>query len=138
MHPADAVYEIDHGGQKVRDRRSPLKRVLDRTEINNLQSIVACPYGCEPKDQDRLGYCRHLIGFCENLKLKDGEVKSLPKKPIVVELLKEKPDKDGRRSLASERDVLKIGDFVLRIVSTLRVYRKPDGEAVKTAADIDW
>lgn len=138
MHPADAVYQIDHGGHRIHDRRSPLKKILDRTELNNLQSVTACPYGCKPRDQDRLGYCRHLIGFCEHPKLKDGVVKALPKKPIIVELLNVKPDRDGRRSMSDQREPLQIGDFVLRIVSTLRVYRKPADEEAGAPDAEDW
>ena len=131
MHPSDAVYHgVNVAGQKRKDRRSPLKKAIDKTEQSALQSIEACPYGCKMADQNDLGYCDHLYGFVEHETLKDGEVKKLPQgDPIVVEVLEPKNDEFGRRRVLGHkqkggRDTLKIGDHLMRIASSLRVYRK--------------
>lgn len=126
VHPSDAVYAsgISVDGKPRRDRRSALKKVLDRTD--DPQNIVACPYGCRGVDQDRRGYCQHLIGFCNHLTLPDGEVKRLPAEPVVVELVASAVDEHGRRPMTGEKDVLKKGDYLVRVTHSLRVYRFVD------------
>lgn len=126
MHPADAVY---HDGSR-KDRRSPLKRVLDKMDQSDLQNVIACPYGCKAGDQDRMGYCRHLIGFVNSETLKDGEVKN-PPEGAVVELVAKEPDEHNRRPIVG-RGKLQKGDHLLRITSSLRVYRQVDENDVTT------
>lgn len=126
MHPADAVY---HDGSR-KDSRSSLKRVLDKMDQSDLQNVIACPYGCKAGDQDRMGYCRHLVGFVNSDTLKDGEVKN-PPEGAVVELVAKKPDEHGRRPIKG-RGELRKGDYVLRITSSLRVYRKLDSDGATT------
>lgn len=138
MHPADAVYTgVTFDGRKRKDTRSPLKKVLDRTDPAEYRNVVGiCPWGCGSAQQDRLGYCKHLLGFCEHQTLADGEVKKLPYgEPVVVEVLSEEPD-DSDRRVVEGRDTLKVGDFVFRIASTLRVYRNGDlsADAKKSAS----
>lgn len=122
--PADAVYHVS--GRK--DTRSALKKLIDRTEIVDMQSVVACPYGCLAADQDRLGYCKHLIGFVDDHKLPEGEVKKLPPEGVEIELVSSEHDEHGRR-VYSGKGKLKKGDYLLRITTTCRVYRaEPESE----------
>lgn len=122
MHPADAVYH----DKSRRDRRSALKKVLDRTD--DLQNVIACPYGCKGVDQDRFGYCRHLVGFVDDHKLSEGEVKKVNQEDgITIETVAAEPDEHGRR-VVNGRGKLRIGDYLVRITTSLRVYRNVDLE----------
>lgn len=122
MHPANAVYYE----KSRKDRRSPLKKVLDTVDAADLQNVIACPYGCTGADQDRFGYCSHLIGFVENHLLPEGEI--MPKQVklcegVVVDLVAKEPDEHNRRPVVGKGE-LKVGDHLMRIVSSMRVYRR--------------
>lgn len=146
LHPADAAYQTtDAFGNAKRDRRSALKKILDRVDQGELQNVVICPYGCGPREQDRFGYCPHLIGFVDGHKFKEGAVTKIPLdedgNPPVVDLVAKKIDEHRRRPVVGHGP-LKVGDHLVRITTSLRVYRKtpepvePD-EAADEADDFD-
>lgn len=133
MHPADAVYTVD---KTRKDKRSALRKVLERTEPSELKYVSGvCPFGCGAAEQDRLGWCCHLIGFVDDHKLPEGEIKNKRlTEGMVVELLAKDPDEHGRRGIIGGkegRDVLKVGDYLVRNQTTLRVYRETDEPAEK-------
>lgn len=130
LHPSDAVYTQSYDGKRRKDKRSPLKKALDRMDPTEHYLIEACPYGCKAADQDAHGLCKHVIGFCLHASLPDGPVTKLPPDPVSVETVAKEPDKTFNRRPVKGRDVLRVGDHLVRIVNTLRVYRKePDPPA---------
>jgi hypothetical protein len=123
IHPADAVYVVD---QSRKDRRSALKKALDRAELADLQHIIACPFGCQAADQNRFGYCCHLIGFIDGHTFKEGPVKDKRvTEGVKVQTVAKQDDEHGRRVIRPKEEwvPLEVGDHLVRITTSLRVYR---------------
>lgn len=85
-------------------------------------AINVCPFGCTDADLDVHGYCKHLIGFC-NTRLPEGRVEKTNGEQI--EVLVPAPKGDIREKVVGpERDALRVGDILVRITQTCRVYRQ--------------
>ena len=117
----------------TRDTRSRLAKMIESD--TDPREVLACPYGCGADDQDALGYCRHLIGFT-NAQLPEGEVTAATKlgDDAVIEMLGEPDEILQRRSV--QRNVkgrIQVGDHLVRITCSSRVYRKEPVKAKETS-----
>ncbi len=120
---------------RERNKRNPLseyeKRLAEADDQANL--VFACPYGCAAGQVDDHGLCDHMIGFT-NARLLDGEVKN-PPEGAVVEVLETDRDLLQRRKFSKRKDVLKPGDYLVRVNGTTRrVYRQPEVKDEKAAS----
>lgn len=106
-----------------RDPRSDFKRKRD--EADDPREVNACPFGCEHADLDELGYCKHLIGFT-NAPLPEGKIEKDPQPHMIEDILSDKPKGalQRRQVEAGRSQPLKVGDVLVRITSSSRVYRK--------------
>ncbi len=98
--------------------------------------INACPYGCNLKDLDDHGYCRHLIGFT----LPGDETRYEPmvradrRRRVKVEMVEDPSeglDEDGRPMLMPKYPLVKETDKLVRATVCARVYRDVDGRGEK-------
>ncbi len=112
-----------------RDPRSRLKRLIDQSNggVGIPGQVEACPFGCGQPEMNELGYCKHLVGFCNHTNLPDGTVRD--PQGAVIELLEENDARGGHgRIVGPRREPLKVGDYVLRITQSYRVYRDVDAK----------
>src|SRR5678810_651991 len=114
---------------RERNKRNPLseyeKRLSESDDQPNL--VFACPFGCAQGKVDDHGLCDHMIGFT-NAKMVDGPVEAAKIPPdATVEVLELDRDLLNRRKFSKRKDVLKLGDYLVRVNGTTRrVYRQPE------------
>jgi hypothetical protein len=124
-----AEMTIRDGAYKIHnkpDLRSDYLKALDKCDHVAKEIEGVCPYGCTSKETDDLGYCDHLIGFT-NANLPEGKVTKQPPADAVIELLSDTKTRDGiqRRIVTQGRAPIQIGDHLVKITCTRRVYRLP-------------
>lgn len=120
---------LKHSGRG--DTRSRLAKLIESD--SDPREVCVCPYGCGPDEQDALGYCKHLIGFT-NAQVPEGEVTAATKIPAepVIEILGEPDAILQRRSVQrGKNERLQIGDYLVRITCSSRVYRRLPVSEVK-------
>ena len=106
---------IDPGPQARSANHSPLMQALQRRSMG--AKINFCPYGCENKDLDDHGYCKHLVGFTtDRIDFEPRRYDDVWNRYIV----------DG-----SKKQPIQKTDHIERITSTYRVYRDVDGSGAK-------
>lgn len=120
---------------------SPLQ--LAKKNAKNGQIVNACPFGCEPRNLDEHGYCKHLIGVTlpgdpkkfEPMKRVKGRYQIVvPREKIVFPLLdgEEASDKPEYEWGPPQYGAVEKGDVLVRITSSSRVYREHVPEPTRT------
>lgn len=103
-----------------RDTRSQYAKAVSSNPKGT--AINVCPFGCSDGELDVHGYCKHLIGFV-NTRLPEGRVEKTNGEP--VEVLVPAPAGDVREKVVGkDRDTLRVGDYLVRITQSCRVYRQ--------------
>ncbi len=108
--------------RQKQDKRSDLMKAKALAPLGGVVNF--CPFGCEDRDLDDHGYCRHLVGFTND--------KSKGYEPMVWDAMRQarvvrvrmEPGADGKQTPMLEP--CQKGDQFVQISISSRVYRKTD------------
>lgn len=111
------------------DPRSPLMRA--RSKALKGQKINVCPFGCQERNLDHNGYCKHLIGFTRDKKTYEPLVLRKGMRVVQVPMIG-----SGEMEQDDEGNMVEIlipnpppvlpTDKIARISDCWRVYRNVD------------
>lgn len=129
----------------------PQARSANLSELMQAKSRAAmgekvnfCPFGCEDREVDEHGYCRHLVGFLDV----GGEIRGseiIKKSYVGRDFEPMRRGKGGRYSIDSyviteseevvnKYDKVQENDVLVRVTTSARVYREAISPKPKAAA----
>lgn len=119
-----------YAAHKASANHSPLKKAMDAADGRNVV-VVWCPFGCDLKGHDSLGFCPHVVGFVNQTQ--DGG-----EPPVGAEFEPLLPPEAGsrRRRVDGQRRLVLAREHRLeRITSSYRVYHEGGYEYLRKALD---
>lgn len=130
-HPQEVSVEQ----RMKKEHLSPLMRAKSKAKQG--EKINACPFGCDVKNLDDHGYCRHLIGFTNDGKTYEPMIRRGGKRRVEVKMEIDPEESLGEDGEPLKRPVLEKvlpTDKLVKISISSRVYRDVDGLGAKLEA----